>query len=91
MAHTKLYAAVAAAALTLTAGATSGTAYSPEHPNTTAVANCNANVAKQLEQERILDHGGEISLQPARADQLQQVLRGPRPAITGPAPDGRPA
>jgi hypothetical protein len=64
MAHTKLYAAVAAAALTLTAGATSGTAYSPEHPNTTAVANCNANVAKQLEQERILDHGAKSRSSP---------------------------
>ena len=53
MAHTKLFAAVAAAALTLTAGASSAAAYSPEHPNPTAVENCDANVAKQFEQRAI--------------------------------------
>ena len=50
MAHTKLFAAVTAAALTLTAGASSAAAYSPENPNPTAVGNCLANVAKQFDQ-----------------------------------------
>jgi hypothetical protein len=49
VADIKLFAAVAAAALTLTAGASSAAAYSPEHPNTTAVENCDANVAKQFD------------------------------------------
>ena len=49
MAHAKLFAAVAAAALTLSAGASSAAAYSPEHPNTTAVEKCDANVAKQFD------------------------------------------
>jgi uncharacterized membrane protein len=48
VAHTKLFAAVAAA-LALTAGASSATAYSPEHPNATAVEKCEANVAKQFD------------------------------------------
>ena len=41
--------AVAAAVLTLTAGASSAAAYSPEHPNPTAVENCGANVVKQFD------------------------------------------
>ena len=41
--------AVAAAALTLTAGASGAAAYSPEHPNPTAVENCDANVVKQFD------------------------------------------
>jgi hypothetical protein len=49
VAHTKLFATVAAAALAPTAGASSAAAYSPEHPNTTAVENCDANVAKQFD------------------------------------------
>jgi hypothetical protein len=49
VAHAKLFAAVAAAALTLTAGASSAAAYSPEHPNATAVEKCEANVAKQFD------------------------------------------
>lgn len=51
MANTKLFAVVAAAALTLTAGASSAAAYSLEHPNATAVENCDANVAKQFDKE----------------------------------------
>ena len=51
MAHRKLFAAVAAAALTVTAGASSAAAYSPGHPNPTAVANCGANVLKQFDKE----------------------------------------
>jgi hypothetical protein len=47
--HTKLFAAVAAAALTLAAGASSATAYNREHPNPTSVENCDANVAKQFD------------------------------------------
>jgi hypothetical protein len=50
MAHTKPFAAVAAAALALTAGASTATAFGPEHPNARAVENCDANVAKQFEQ-----------------------------------------
>jgi hypothetical protein len=49
MAHTKLFAAVAAVALALTAGASTATAFSPVHPNARAVENCDANVAKQFE------------------------------------------
>jgi hypothetical protein len=49
VARTKLFAAVTAAALVLTAGASSAAGYSPEHPNTTAVENCLANVAKQFD------------------------------------------
>jgi hypothetical protein len=49
MAYTKLFAAVAATALALTAGASTATAFSPEHPNARAVENCDANVAKQFE------------------------------------------
>ena len=51
MAHTKLFAAVAAAALTLTAGASSATAYNPGNQYTPRVAieNCEANVLKQFE------------------------------------------
>ena len=48
MAHSKLVAAVAAAALSLTAGASSATAYDPDHPNPTAVGNCVANFTKQF-------------------------------------------
>ena len=50
MAHTKLIAAVAATALTL-AGASSAAAYSLEHPNPTAVANCQANFEKQADKD----------------------------------------
>ena len=49
MDHTKAFATVAAAALALSAGASSAAAYSLEHPNTTAVENCDANVAKQAD------------------------------------------
>ena len=49
MAHTKLFAAVAATALALTAGASTATAFDPEHQNARAVENCAANVAKQFE------------------------------------------
>ena len=49
MARTKLVAAVAATALALTAGASTATAFYPEHPNAQAVENCAANVAKQFE------------------------------------------
>ena len=51
MTHTKLFAAAAAAALSLSAGVSSATAYNPEHPNPIAVENCQANVAKQFELE----------------------------------------
>ena len=51
MTHTKLFAAAAAAALSLDAGVSSATAYNPEHPNPIAVENCQANVAKQFELE----------------------------------------
>jgi uncharacterized membrane protein len=49
MAHTKLFAAVAATALALTAGASTATAFDPEHQNARAGENCAANVAKQFE------------------------------------------
>jgi len=49
MAHTKLLAAVAATALALTAGASTATAFDPEHQNPRAAENCAANVAKQFE------------------------------------------
>ena len=59
MAHTKLFAAVAAAALTLTAGASSATAYNPEHPNPTAVENCDANVTRQFDKEQSGGNGAK--------------------------------
>ena len=49
MAHTKLFAVVAAAALALTAGASSAAAYNLDHPNSTAVESCDANVATQFD------------------------------------------
>jgi hypothetical protein len=49
MARTKLVAAGAATALALTAGVSTATAFSLEHPNAQAVENCDANVAKQFE------------------------------------------
>ena len=49
MAHTKLFAAVAVTALGLTGGASTAAAFDPDHPNARAVANCDANVAKQFE------------------------------------------
>ena len=48
MARTKLFAGVAATAIALTGGASTATAFSPEHPNARAVENCDANVAKQF-------------------------------------------
>jgi hypothetical protein len=49
MTRTKLLAAVAAAGLVATAGASNATAYNPANPNTPQVAidNCIANVEKQ--------------------------------------------
>ena len=49
MAHTKLFVAVAATALALSAGASTATAFNPAHPNARAVENCAANVARQFE------------------------------------------
>jgi hypothetical protein len=49
MTRTKLLAAIAAAGIAVTAGASSATAYNPDNPNTPQVAidNCGANVEKQ--------------------------------------------
>ena len=95
MTHTKLFAAAAATALSPSAGVSSATAYNPEHPNPIAVENCQANVAKQFELELSGGNGGEIWLQPARADELQQVLRAPRANSWNPrqtdAPPSKPA
>jgi hypothetical protein len=49
MARARFFAVVAATALALTAGASTATAFAPEHPNARAVENCDANVAKQFE------------------------------------------
>ena len=64
MTHTKLFAAVAAAALTLTAGASSAAAYNLEHPNPIAVENCQANVAKQFELELSGGNGAKSGFSP---------------------------
>ena len=64
MAHAKLFAAVAAAALTLAAGASSATAYNPEHPNPAAVENCDANVAKQFDKGLSGGNGAKSGFSP---------------------------
>ena len=77
MAHPKLFAAVAATALALTAGASTATAFDPEHPNERAVENCDANVAKQFELGLTGGNGAKSGLFEPWADQLQQVLGAP--------------
>jgi uncharacterized membrane protein len=62
LAHTKLFAAVAATALALTAGASTATAFDPEHPNARAVENCAANVAKQFEQGHTGGNGAKSGI-----------------------------
>jgi len=64
MTHTKLFAAAAATALSLSAGVSSATAYNPEHPNPIAVENCQANVAKQFELELSGGNGAKSGFSP---------------------------
>ena len=62
MTHSKLLAAVAVTALSVTAGASTATAFDTEHPNARAVENCDATVAKQFEQGQTGGNGAKSGI-----------------------------